>query len=125
MITGDTILGRGTTVIAEPDGSLEHYLASLRRLQGFPGAVVLPGHGPMLGDLRDVAEIYLEHRRSRLRQVAEALVTLGAPPARDDRTIDDVVDLVYTNSPAAVRAAARASVRAQLLYIDRQTGDLD
>ncbi len=31
VLTGDTILGRGTTVVAYPDGNLGDYLASLRR----------------------------------------------------------------------------------------------
>src|SRR5207248_9104320 len=33
VLTGDTILGRGTTVVAHPDGVLGPYLESLRRLQ--------------------------------------------------------------------------------------------
>ena len=32
VLTGDTILGRGTTVVAHPDGDLADYLTSLRRL---------------------------------------------------------------------------------------------
>ncbi|MGH3683232.1 MAG: MBL fold metallo-hydrolase, partial [Natronosporangium sp.] len=46
VLTGDTILGRGTTVVAWPDGDLGDYLASLRRLAGLAGVPVLPGHGP-------------------------------------------------------------------------------
>lgn len=33
VLTGDTVLGRGTTVVAHPDGRLGDYLDSLRRLQ--------------------------------------------------------------------------------------------
>ena len=33
VLTGDTILGRGTTVVAYPDGDLGDYLDSLRRLE--------------------------------------------------------------------------------------------
>ena len=32
VLTGDTVLGRGTTMIDHPDGSLADYLASLERL---------------------------------------------------------------------------------------------
>src|SRR5690606_15399062 len=45
VLTGDTILGRGTTVVAWPDGDLGDYLASLRRLSELAGVPVLPGHG--------------------------------------------------------------------------------
>lgn len=36
VLTGDTILGRGTTVVAHPDGRLGDYLDSLRRLRSSP-----------------------------------------------------------------------------------------
>ena len=51
VLTGDTILGRGTTVIAPPDGSLRDYLGSLRVLAALGHAFVLPAHGPQLPDL--------------------------------------------------------------------------
>lgn len=54
VLTGDTILGRGTTVVAHPDGRLGDYLDSLRRLRSLTvddGVhTVLPGHGPVLED---------------------------------------------------------------------------
>ncbi|MEU0749910.1 MBL fold metallo-hydrolase, partial [Streptomyces albogriseolus] len=34
VLTGDTVLGRGTTVVAHPDGRLGDYLDTLRRLTG-------------------------------------------------------------------------------------------
>ena len=37
VLTGDTILGRGTTVVAYPDGDLGDYLASLDGCIGVPG----------------------------------------------------------------------------------------
>src|SRR5690349_1373901 len=38
LLTGDTVLGRGTTVVAWPDGSLEAYLASLERIEALTRA---------------------------------------------------------------------------------------
>ncbi len=51
VLTADTVLGRGTTVIDNEDGSLGEYLESLRRLHGLGQRTVLPGHGPDLDDL--------------------------------------------------------------------------
>ena len=73
VLTGDTILGLGTTIIADPDGAL----------------------GPYLEPLRAVHE-----------------VVVG-----DDATVAQVTDLVYVDTDAAVRPAAEASVRAQLVYL--------
>ncbi|BCB85693.1 hypothetical protein Psuf_030060 [Phytohabitans suffuscus] len=46
IFTGDTILGRGTTIVAWPNGDLGAYLASLDVLAGYGAVPALPGHGP-------------------------------------------------------------------------------
>src|SRR4051794_27135509 len=42
VLTGDTILGRGTTVVAWPDGDLGAYLTSLERLTAYEQVLMLP-----------------------------------------------------------------------------------
>ncbi|CAG7643325.1 MBL fold metallo-hydrolase [Actinacidiphila bryophytorum] len=114
VLTGDTVLGRGTTVVAHPDGRLGDYLDSLRRLQAHTvdGGVdtVLPGHGPVLGDARGAVEFYLAHRAHRLAQV-ETAVESGL------RTPAEVVARVYADVDPALWPAAELSVRAQLDYL--------
>src|ERR1700759_3225444 len=78
VLTADTVLGRGTTVIDAEDGSLAAYLDSLHRLRGLGGRTVLPGHGPDLPNLEPVASGYLMHRHERLEQVRAALWDLGS-----------------------------------------------
>ena len=112
VFTGDTILGRGTTVVAWPDGDLGAYLASLRLLAGFDGVLGLPGHGPVIPDVGIAARAYLSHREQRLDQVRAALAA-GA------ETAEDVVDIVYADVDPDVRFAAVWSVRAQLAYLGR------
>ncbi len=114
VLTGDTVLGRGTTVVAHPDGRLADYLASLRRLRALADTAslntVLPGHGPVLTDATGALDGYVTHRAERLRQVAAAL-------AAGDRSADDVVRRVYADVDPAVWPAAELSVRAQLDYL--------
>ena len=113
VLTGDTVLGRGTTVIAHPDGALGPYLDSLRRLADLaPGTAVLTGHGPERTDIAAAATAYLTHRRQRLDQVRAALERLG-PHA----TAADVVAAVYTDVDRSLWPAAELSVRAQLDYL--------
>src|SRR5690606_9392630 len=54
LLTGDTVLGRGTTVVAHPDGELDAYLDSLERIRALTGSgavtTILPGHGPVVPD---------------------------------------------------------------------------
>ncbi|UOQ90066.1 MBL fold metallo-hydrolase [Agromyces endophyticus] len=118
VLTGDTVLGRGTTIIADPDGALGAYLDSLERLRslGTPGPVaVLPGHGPALPDLAAICGAYLAHRAERLDQVRAALARLGVDAAA--ASVGAVTDVVYADTDAAVRGAAEASMRAQLKYL--------
>lgn len=114
MLTGDSMLGRGTTVISD----LGAYLGSLRRLAAVaPGTVALPGHGPELPDVAATAREYLAHREERLNQVRAALRELG--PAATARQI---VELVYRDVDESLWAPAEWSVRAQLDYL-RTTGE--
>ena len=110
VLTGDTVLGRGTTVVAHPDGVLGDYLASLRRLRELGGLTVLPGHGPELPSAGEAAERYLAHRESRLEQV-RAAVAGGATSAAD------VVETVYADVDRALWPAATLSVLAQLEHL--------
>jgi glyoxylase-like metal-dependent hydrolase (beta-lactamase superfamily II) len=112
VLTGDTILGRGSTVVAHPDGVLADYLASLRRLATLDGVAVLPGHGPELADAGVAARGYLAHREQRLAQVRQALAE-GGP----ELSAQDVVRQVYADVDPALWAAAEWSVEAQLAYL--------
>lgn len=114
LLTGDTVLGRGSTVIAHPDGRLREYLTSLQTLRacavGHGVAAVLPGHGPVLTDPVAAIDGYLEHRRVRLEQVAAA-VAGGA------RTAAEVVRAVYADVDPVLWPAATLSVEAHLDYL--------
>jgi glyoxylase-like metal-dependent hydrolase (beta-lactamase superfamily II) len=114
LVTGDTVLGRGSTVVAYPDGRLGDYLESLLRLRAIAestsASLVLPGHGPVLTSPVEAVTAYLRHREERLDQVRAAL-DAGAT------TVDDVVEVVYAEVPRDVWPAARLSVAAQLAFL--------
>ena len=116
LLTGDTVLGRGTTVIAG-DGNLGDYLGSLDRLRALADsaglAALLPGHGPVLPDPAGTLDYYIGHRRDRLAEVTEAL-------AAGDRTPAEIVARVYRDVDRSLWAFAEWSVRAQLDYLDER-----
>ncbi|GGZ13342.1 MBL fold metallo-hydrolase [Streptomyces inusitatus] len=114
VLTGDTVLGRGTTMVAHPDGRLGDYLDSLRRLRSLTVddgvSTVLPGHGPVLDDAQGAVEFYLAHRAHRLAQV-ETAAEEGL------RTAPEVVARVYADVDRSLWPAAELSVLAQLAYL--------
>lgn len=116
LITGDTVLGRGTTVISYPDGDLAAYLESLETMitivEQHQVAEILPGHGDRVTDPAGVLRHYREHRLQRLAEVRRAL-------AAGDRTASEIVRRVYADVDPSVWPAAEQSVRAQLDYLQR------
>jgi glyoxylase-like metal-dependent hydrolase (beta-lactamase superfamily II) len=114
ILTGDTVLGRGTSLVAWPDGRLADYLASLWRLRDEAGrseaTLLLPGHGPTLADPVAVVDAYLAHREARLAEVRDVVAT-GVTTAAD------IVAIVYADVPRAIWPAAEMTVRAQLEYL--------
>jgi glyoxylase-like metal-dependent hydrolase (beta-lactamase superfamily II) len=110
LLTGDTILGRGSTVVAHPDGQLAPYLDSLARLRDLGPMLLLPGHGPVRSDASALAADYLAHREQRLDQVRAAV-------AAGDSSAREVVRRVYVDVDPALWPAAELSVRAQLDYL--------
>lgn len=125
VLTGDTVLGRGTTVVAHPDGQLGAYLDSLDRLHSLAEshqiASIWPGHGPVIEDALGALGYYITHRGERLEQVREALRILEARPHPEGVAAEDlprqVVELVYTDVDPILWGAAELSVRAQLAYL--------
>jgi glyoxylase-like metal-dependent hydrolase (beta-lactamase superfamily II) len=125
VLTGDTVLGRGTTVVAHPDGELGAYLDSLDRLHRLAAqhelAAIWPGHGPVIEDALTALDYYISHRQQRLDQVREALRTLAEAPHPEGIAEEElprrVVEIVYTDVDPVLLGAAELSVRAQLAYL--------
>jgi glyoxylase-like metal-dependent hydrolase (beta-lactamase superfamily II) len=113
LLTGDTVLGRGTAVIGT-DGNLGDYLRTLERLRGLAASgslrLLLPGHGPVLRDPAGALDYYRAHRAERLEQVRSALAAGARTPA-------EIVAMVYADVDRALWPAAEWSVRAQLDYL--------
>jgi glyoxylase-like metal-dependent hydrolase (beta-lactamase superfamily II) len=128
VLTGDTVLGRGSTVVAHPDGQLGAYLDSLDRLHALAEAheidVVWPGHGPVVDDALAALDLYIAHRAERLDQVEAAVAQLKAGGVADAVTLPrQVVEIVYADVDPVLWGAAELSVRAQLDYLrGRQAG---
>ncbi|KAJ2805413.1 Beta-lactamase-like protein 2 [Coemansia helicoidea] len=109
LLTGDTVLGRGSTTVH----ALGPYMDSLRRLLELQPTTLLPGHGTIVSGRDEdrsnavrAIEGYIEHRIERERQIAAALAA-PPPPRNGAWRVDEVAAAVYTDvtDPPLVLAA--------------------
>jgi len=113
LISGDNVLGVGTTVIPAQTGDLAQYMDSLERLLAEQPGRIYPAHGPCIED--GVAKIreYIAHRRDRDDQILAAM-------AEGAERVPDIVKIVYAAYPVALHAAAGQSVTSHLLKLERE-----
>ena len=111
VLTGDHVLGRGTSVVPYPEGDLVAYLESLRRVHDLGPDALYPGHGPELTEDPDaVLAYYREHRHFRERQILEVLTDGPTTPR-------GLVERIYAEVDQRLWSAAEASTRAALLAL--------
>lgn len=115
LFSGDHILGRGTTVVAHPDGDMAAYMASLERLRVLDLDRIFPGHGPVIAEPRAVIDEYIEHRFMRERQVVDGLDAAGEPV-----TPEELVARIYADVDPVLHPIAAMSVRAHLAKLARE-----
>jgi ribonuclease/clavin/mitogillin len=113
LISGDNVLGVGTTVIPSASGDLAQYMSSLERLLAENPGRIYPAHGPCIED--GVAKIreYIDHRLERDDQILAAMGD-GAD------IVSAIVEIVYAAYPKALHAAAGQSVTSHLVKLERE-----
>jgi glyoxylase-like metal-dependent hydrolase (beta-lactamase superfamily II) len=115
LFTGDLVIGRGTVVVAPPNGDMRVYQASLRRMRAqFPhAAAIYGGHGPRIDDVPAKLDEYLAHREMRERNVLDAL-------RAEPQTIPALVAAIYANVDPILWPAAARQVLAYLLALENE-----
>ena len=113
LLTGDHILGRGTTVIPPPDGDMADYIHSLEKLLDLNIRRLLPGHGPVVEDPYGKIREYIDHRLMREKEVLRCL-------GEGESTIAAIAARIYTDTPAALLSMAELSVEAHLLKLIKE-----
>ncbi len=106
-LTGDAVLGEGSVFVYPDPGALAGYLAGLTRLRRRGLDVLCPGHGPIVDDPEAKLEQYINHRLDRERRLIEAL-------DRGLRSVDELLEEVWDDAPAALRPAAAVTLAAHL-----------
>jgi glyoxylase-like metal-dependent hydrolase (beta-lactamase superfamily II) len=110
-LTGDAVLGEGSVFVSPYPGSLAAYLGGLNRLKSRDLTVLCPGHGPVVHDPDAKLDQYISHRLDRERRLLTAL-------NRGKRSVDELLDEVWSDAPPQLRPAATVTLAAHLDKLD-------
>jgi glyoxylase-like metal-dependent hydrolase (beta-lactamase superfamily II) len=112
LLTGDLVIDGSTVVINPPDGDMQAYLDSLRRVKVMGCESLLPGHGDRIDDPVRVINWIIEHRMEREAKVLAALTrNPGATPG-------ELVPGVYRDVAEHLFQLAERSLLAHLLKLE-------
>lgn len=107
LFSGDHVMAWATSIVAPPDGNMAEYMASLETLLARPETVYLPGHGGRLDKAREFVRGLRAHRRMREAAVLHRI-------REGDRTISEIVSVIYRDTDPRLHGAAALSVFAHL-----------
>lgn len=110
LFVGDHIMGWATTVIAPPDGDMQQYLDSLRKVVDLGVDKLYPTHGPSVDNPDKFVRAVITHRRMREGQIVNLL-------QEGPMTIADMVERMYREVNRALHPAAARSVLAHLISL--------
>ncbi|SCX18172.1 MBL fold metallo-hydrolase [Agrobacterium rosae] len=107
VFSADHVMAWATTIVAPPDGSMSDYMASLAKLLRREDRLFLPGHGGPVNNPTAFMRGLRAHRRMREKAVL-ARIKAG------DRTIADMVKVIYRSTDPRLHGAAALSVLAHI-----------
>jgi len=107
LLSGDHVMAWSTSIVAPPDGSMSDFMASLDTLMARDEHVFFPGHGGRVEKPDKFLRALKAHRLMREASILERLKS-------GDRTIPDMVKMMYASTNPRLHGAAALSVLAHL-----------
>lgn len=114
LFTGDHVMQGSTVVITPPDGDMGAYLQSLESLLALDITQIAPGHGHLIGAPHDEARKLIAHRMKREQKVVDGFAV------KNPATLDELVPVVYADTPVKLHGAAKRSLYAHLLKLEAE-----
>lgn len=110
LICGDHVLAWSTSVIIPPDGKMDDYLHSLRKVRAMDFRQLWPGHGPAIDQPKPFLSAYLDHRAKRDQQIISQLKS-------GTSQIKQMVPMIYPDLDRRLAPAAAVSVLSHLILM--------
>jgi glyoxylase-like metal-dependent hydrolase (beta-lactamase superfamily II) len=110
LLVGDHVMAWATTVVAPPDGNINDYMGSLRKLLKRDEDIYYPAHGPEKRKPLGLVRAILAHRKMREEAIFNRVKT-------GDQTIGEIVANIYVDVDPRLHAAAGLSTLAHLEHL--------
>ena len=108
LFTGDTILGYDTVSIsAPPNGDMNLYLKSLKKLNRYKLKYIAPGHGNVIANPKQKINKLILHRLNREKQIID-LIDQG------HKLDSDLLNAIYPNLQKGLKNSALNQIRSHL-----------
>lgn len=112
LLTSDNVLSYGSVLIAMPEGNMNDYLNSLKRMKNLPNLNFLCGsHGSANSNAKLKIGEYIEHRLLREKQILDAINTGAEKP-------EEIAEIVYQGIEPNLFPLAVESVRAHIVKLE-------
>jgi glyoxylase-like metal-dependent hydrolase (beta-lactamase superfamily II)/8-oxo-dGTP pyrophosphatase MutT (NUDIX family) len=108
FIAGDLFQGMGTVVVGGEEGSMQEYLATLRKVIALGPKRLYPSHGICLGGTH-ILEKTLEHRLIRIEEVFDYY--------QNGLSKDEMYDKIYYDIPLNLKKYAMVNIESNLNYL--------
>ena len=113
LFTGDHVMGWATTVIVPPDGNMDDYIFSLKKLLKTNYDKYFPTHGEAIINPQKYVRGLITHRKMREVQILDEL-------KKNSLTINDMVPKFYATTDRRLWPAASMSLLATLKSLKRK-----
>ncbi|RVV99115.1 MBL fold metallo-hydrolase [Mesobaculum littorinae] len=110
IFSGDLAMGWASTLISPPDGDVDDFIASCRRLRGRDPAILLPGHGAPVAGAADRLDWLIRHRQEREAAVLAHL-------SRGAADLAGLTAAIYAGTDPALHPAAARNLFAHLVAL--------
>lgn len=107
LFSGDHVMGWATSIVAPPDGSMKDYMKSLDILAVRDESIYFPGHGGKVEKAKEFVRGLRAHRKMRETAILHRF-------RKGDRTIAEVVAVIYKETDKRLHPAASLSVFAHI-----------
>jgi len=107
LFSGDHVMAWATSIVAPPDGNMAEYMTSLETLLKRDEKVYFPGHGGRLNRAKEFVRGLRAHRKMRETAILHRIRS-------GDRTIPEIVAVIYKDTDKRLHGAAALSVFAHI-----------